>query len=63
MLLRRAALEAAGGFAAIKGELIDDCALARRIKDLAPTQTEGTEGGGARGIWLGLTAVSRSIRP
>jgi hopene-associated glycosyltransferase HpnB len=32
MLLRRDALERAGGFAAIRGELIDDVALARRIK-------------------------------
>ena len=57
MLLRRDALARAGGFEAIKGELIDDCALARRIKDLPPS------GGGARGIWLGLTRTSRSIRP
>lgn len=53
VLLRRAALARAGGFAAIRGELIDDCALARRIKDLEP-------GGG---IWLGLADASRSIRP
>jgi hopene-associated glycosyltransferase HpnB len=32
ILLRRDALEAAGGFAAIRGELIDDLALARRVK-------------------------------
>ena len=57
MLLRRDALARAGGFEAIKGELIDDCALARRIKDL-PSSGDGT-----RGIWLGLTATSRSIRP
>ncbi len=63
MLLRRDALARAGGFEAIKGELIDDCALARRIKDLPPAKTEGAEGGGARGVWLGLTATSRSIRP
>jgi hopene-associated glycosyltransferase HpnB len=60
MLLRRDALARAGGFAAIKGELIDDCALARRIKELPPS-----EGGadGARGLWLGLATTSRSIRP
>ena len=63
MLLRRDALARAGGFEAIKGELIDDCALARRIKDLPPAKTEGAEGGGARGVWLGLTATSRSMRP
>lgn len=32
MLIRREALERAGGIAAIRGELIDDCALARAIK-------------------------------
>ncbi len=58
VLLRRDALARAGGFEAIKGELIDDCALARRIKVLTPS-----EGGGARGVWLGLTTTSRSIRP
>jgi hopene-associated glycosyltransferase HpnB len=50
MLVRREALERAGGIAAIRGELIDDCALARRIKRDGP-------------IWLGLTGESRSLRP
>ncbi len=59
VLLRREALARAGGFAAIKGELIDDCALARRIKDLAPPHGGETR---ARGIWLGLATGSRSIR-
>ena len=63
VLLRRDALARTGGFEAIRGELIDDCALARRIKDLPPTETEGAGGGGARGVWLGLTTTSRSIRP
>ena len=40
----------AGGIDAVKGALIDDCALARVIKP-----------GGA--IWLGLTATSRGHRP
>lgn len=50
MLVRRAALERAGGIAAIRGALIDDCALARRLKDQGP-------------IWLGLTRASLSLRP
>jgi hopene-associated glycosyltransferase HpnB len=50
MLVRRTALERIGGLAAIKGEIIDDCALARAIKP-----------GGA--IWLGLSAEARSLRP
>ena len=49
MIVRRAALERAGGLGAIRGDLIDDCALARSIKRNGP-------------VWLGLTARSRSIR-
>lgn len=49
MLVRPAALARIGGIAAIRGELIDDCALARVIKP-----------GGD--IWLGLTHGARSVR-
>jgi hopene-associated glycosyltransferase HpnB len=51
ILIRPEALARAGGMAAIRGEVIDDCALARRVK----------ESGGK--IWLGLTSTTRSIRP
>ncbi len=50
ILLRREALERIGGFAAIRGEVIDDCALARAVK----------KGGGK--IWMGLTRKSVSVR-
>ena len=50
MLVRRAALERAGGIAAIRGEIIDDCALARVLKRQGP-------------IWLGLTRRAQSLRP
>jgi hypothetical protein len=50
MLLRRAALERIGGLDTIRGEIIDDCALAGRVKP-----------GGA--IWLGLGDGARSVRP
>ncbi len=50
MLIRQSALQRIGGVATIKGELIDDCALARAVKRT----------GGA--IWLGLTRETRSIR-
>ena len=50
ILIRRSAYERIGGYAAIKGELIDDCALAREVKC----------GGGS--IWLGLTQGTESLR-
>lgn len=50
MLLRREGLQRIGGLAAIQGELIDDCALARKVKD-----------SGGR-VWLGLTKQSISLR-
>ncbi len=55
VLLRAHALERAGGLAAIAGRIIDDCALAARIK------AEGRAGGGR--IWLGLADSSHSLRP
>ena len=50
MLVRREALERAGGIAAIRHEIIDDCALGRLMKRQGP-------------IWLGLTDRARSLRP
>jgi len=50
MLVRRDALQKTGGLEAISGEIIDDCALARRLK------RQGA-------IWLGLSQRSVSIRP
>jgi len=50
MLVRRAALERIGGVAAIRDQLIDDCALARAVK----------RSGGR--VWLGLSRETVSIR-
>lgn len=50
MLIRPAALERAGGLAAIRERIIDDCALARAVK-----RSGGT-------LWLGLTREARSLR-
>ena len=50
ILIKAAALAKIGGIAAIRSELIDDCALARAVK-----------GKGER-IWLGLTQEARSVR-
>jgi len=50
MLVNRQALERAGGIAAVRTEIIDDCALARKLKAQGP-------------IWLGLATQSESLRP
>ena len=50
MLIRRSTLERIGGIESIRGELIDDCALARKVKSA-----------GGR-VWLGLSTATRSIR-
>jgi hopene-associated glycosyltransferase HpnB len=50
MLVRADVLRQAGGIEAIRGALIDDCALARILKAHGP-------------IWLGLTERVHSIRP
>jgi hopene-associated glycosyltransferase HpnB len=50
MLVRPWALEAAGGIGAIRGALIDDCALGAALKKQGP-------------IWLGLSERVASARP
>ncbi len=50
ILIRPEALVRAGGVAAIRGEIIDDCALARTVK----------QSGGK--VWLGLTPDTYSLR-
>jgi len=49
MLVKREALEHAGGIESVRHEIIDDCALARRMKKIG-------------GIWLGLTERAVSMR-
>lgn len=50
VLLRREALDRIGGLESIRGEVIDDCALARAVKK---------ESGR---VWMGLTRKSESLR-
>ncbi len=50
MLVERHALEAAGSISAIRHEIIDDCALGKRMKLQGP-------------LWLGLTNRAVSLRP
>jgi hopene-associated glycosyltransferase HpnB len=49
MLVKAEALDRAGGIESIRGSLIDDCSLARRMKAVGP-------------IWLGLTERVHSVR-
>jgi hopene-associated glycosyltransferase HpnB len=49
MLIRAATLHRIGGIAAIRHQIVDDCALARRVK-------------GVGKVWLGPSAHTRSIR-
>jgi hopene-associated glycosyltransferase HpnB len=49
ILVRREALREAGGMETIRGALIDDCALAKRLKARGP-------------IWIGLTDAVSSVR-
>jgi hopene-associated glycosyltransferase HpnB len=49
MLIRTASLERIGGIDSIRHEIIDDCALARRVKAIGK-------------VWLGPSAHTRSIR-
>lgn len=50
ILVRPEALEQAGGIAAIRNQIIDDCALARKVK----------QHGGK--LWLGLSPATTSLR-
>ena len=50
MLLRRGVLERIGGVESIRHEIIDDCALARRVKSVGK-------------VWLGIADETRSVRP
>ncbi|MGC1906827.1 MAG: glycosyltransferase [Candidatus Acidiferrum sp.] len=61
ILLRRTALDRIGGLAAIRSEVIDDCALARAVKrsatpDGTPNATPHPK------IWMGVTRKNRSLR-
>ena len=52
ILIRREALTRIGGIQTIRQALIDDCALADAVKS-----------SGNRRIWLGLSSLTRSLRP
>ena len=49
MLVRKTAMDRIGQYTSIKSAIIDDCTLARKLKENGP-------------IWLGLSTTTRSIR-
>ncbi len=55
ILIAREALNRIGGIDAIRGALIDDCALAQAVKSGKETVKHP--------IWLGMTSTTRSLRP
>ncbi|MBD2563233.1 MULTISPECIES: glycosyltransferase [Nostoc] len=71
ILISREALERIGGIQAIRQALIDDCALADAVKRSREVGEKGTRGISntpypipSQGcIWLGLSTLTRSLRP
>ncbi len=63
LLVRSATLEHAGGLRAIAGELIDDCSLAKLVKNQLGTGGKPDGGPTSGKIWLGLSREVVSVRP
>jgi hopene-associated glycosyltransferase HpnB len=59
ILIRREALNQIGGIQVIHQALIDDCALAQAVKYKSQSAQKEVTGR----IWLGLTSLTRSLRP
>lgn len=60
ILLRRTALDRIGGLSAIRSEVIDDCAMARAVKNSAAATSNSKIA--APKIWMALTRKSHSLR-
>lgn len=58
ILIRCEALNRIGGLQVVRQALIDDCALAQAVKSSCSEDGEGRSR-----IWLGLTTLTRSLRP
>lgn len=72
ILIAREALERIGGIQVIRQALIDDCALAQAVKKSGGQGDKGTRGiknntqspmPSQGRIWLGLSSLTRSLRP
>jgi len=71
ILIRREALTRVGGLEVLKNALIDDCALAQKVKGVRSAQRTRfpvlnfllpLQGESCHPIWLGLTETTRSLR-
>jgi hopene-associated glycosyltransferase HpnB len=62
ILLRSDALDRIGGLAAIRSEVIDDCALARAVKNSNAATNSTSSSVPKTKIWMGVTRKSRSLR-
>ncbi|MBN3906775.1 MAG: glycosyltransferase [Nostoc sp. NMS1] len=64
ILITREALERIGGIQVIRQALIDDCALAGAVKKSGGQREKGINNVSSQGrIWLGLSSLTRSLRP
>jgi hopene-associated glycosyltransferase HpnB len=61
MLVRREALERAGGMSSIRSEIIDDCALARRLKVEGPIRLGLTRRAWSLRDYAGLREIGRMV--
>ena len=61
MLVRSEALERIGGIASIKSEIIDDCALARRLKEQGPIRLDLTRRATSLRPYEGLPDIGRMV--
>jgi hopene-associated glycosyltransferase HpnB len=63
ILIRREALDRIGGIQAVRQALIDDCALAQAVKSSGQNSVSQATPHSPGKIWLGLTALTCSLRP
>ncbi|MEH1940365.1 MAG: glycosyltransferase [Nostoc sp.] len=63
ILIAREALERIGGIQVIRQALIDDCALADAVKQIGRQSNSPAPPASPGRIWLGLSTLTRSLRP
>ena len=61
MLVKREALQAAGGLASIRGVLIDDCALAKLLKARGPIALALTDNANSRRTYASIDDIRRMV--